>query len=116
MSYNGVDYTLQDIVFHHKSETLIAGVQYPLEMQATHASSDGKMLVVSVLFQYGENHKVKENLALDKLNWTNNARMIPGQNDTVPGFNMSELLPESGFFSLAGARMIVSSPPLQTIS
>jgi carbonic anhydrase len=51
---NGKDYVLKQFHFHHPSEHTIDGKPYPLEVHFVHASPDGDIAVVGVLFEEGE--------------------------------------------------------------
>lgn len=50
---NGVDYALQQFHFHHPSEHTINGKSFPLEVHFVHASKDGDLAVVAVMFLEG---------------------------------------------------------------
>jgi carbonic anhydrase len=50
---NGVDYSLKQFHFHHPSEHTIDGKAFPLELHLVHASADGKLAVIGVMFQTG---------------------------------------------------------------
>ena len=61
---DGKTYKLLQFHFHRLSETTIDGKHFPLESHLVHKASDGTMMVVAVLFQYGS-----KNPTLDKLPW-----------------------------------------------
>jgi carbonic anhydrase len=50
---DGVDYTLKQFHFHHPSEHTIDGKSFPLEVHLVHASADGKLAVIGVMFEEG---------------------------------------------------------------
>ena len=62
--FDGKTYKLLQFHFHRLSETTIDGKHFPLESHFVHKASDGTMMVVAVLFQYGS-----KNPTLDKLPW-----------------------------------------------
>lgn len=51
--FNGEEFDLINIHFHSPSEHHVGGVTYPLEAHMVHRSSEGALLVVSILFSYG---------------------------------------------------------------
>ena len=53
LTLDGKDYVLKQFHFHHPSEHTIDGKQFPLEVHFVHASSDGDLAVVGVLFREG---------------------------------------------------------------
>jgi carbonic anhydrase len=53
ITLNGKDYVLKQFHFHHPSEHTIDGKQFPLEVHFVHASSDGELAVVGVIFAEG---------------------------------------------------------------
>jgi len=59
---DGVDYELKQFHFHTPSENNINHKSYPLEAHFVHASKDGKLAVVAVMFKKG-----RKNKALDKV-------------------------------------------------
>jgi carbonic anhydrase len=50
---DGADYSLKQFHFHHPSEHTIDGKAYPLELHLVHASADGKLAVIGVMFEEG---------------------------------------------------------------
>ncbi|KAI0559119.1 caronic anhyrase [Gracilaria domingensis] len=52
--FGGTEFDLVNIHFHSPSEHHVGGVTYPLEAHMVHQSSEGALLVVSVMFSYGE--------------------------------------------------------------
>jgi len=59
---NGVEYALKQFHFHHPSEHTIDGRTFPLELHLVHASPDGKLAVIGVMFEQGA-----ANAALDSV-------------------------------------------------
>jgi len=55
---DGTDYTLKQFHFHVPSENNINGDKFPLEAHFVHATDDGKLAVVAVMFQEGEENPV----------------------------------------------------------
>lgn len=53
MALNGKDYALKQFHFHHPSEHTIDGKHFPLEVHFVHASNDGDLAVVGVMFAEG---------------------------------------------------------------
>ena len=53
LTLDGKNYVLKQFHFHHPSEHTIDGKQFPLEVHFVHASSDGDLAVVGVLFREG---------------------------------------------------------------
>jgi carbonic anhydrase len=50
---DGADYALKQFHFHHPSEHTIDGRSFPLELHLVHASSEGKLAVIGVMFEQG---------------------------------------------------------------
>lgn len=55
---DGVAYKLKQFHFHTPSENNINGTSYPLEAHFVHATDDGKLAVVGVMFEEGEENPV----------------------------------------------------------
>ncbi|CAA6668494.1 unnamed protein product [Spirodela intermedia] len=53
MVIDGKNYTLKQMHWHSPSEHTLEGIRYPMEMHLVHASDDGNISVVSILYQYG---------------------------------------------------------------
>jgi len=58
LTTNNTTYELKQFHFHTPSENNINGNSYPLEAHFVHASKDGKLAVVAVMFKEGEENKV----------------------------------------------------------
>jgi carbonic anhydrase len=77
INIDGIKFDLKQFHFHTPSENQIEGKNFPLEAHFVHASADGKLAVIAVLFENGaENptlkkiwskmpHKVGESAALE---------------------------------------------------
>ena len=57
LKINGVDYKLKQFHFHTPSENNINGKSFPLEAHFVHATDDGKLAVVAVMFKEGAENK-----------------------------------------------------------
>jgi carbonic anhydrase len=71
ISVLGRRYALQEFHFHHPAETRLAGRAFPLEAQLVHRDGEGRIAVVSVLFEEGADAQpavqtVWNNLPLEK--------------------------------------------------
>jgi carbonic anhydrase len=55
-------YFLKQITFHTPSENQINGVSYPMEAQLVHTNNAGKLAIIAVMFEMGE-----DNIVLNKL-------------------------------------------------
>ena len=53
LNINGEAYTLKQFHFHTPSENHINGKSFPLEAHFVHATKDGKLAVIAVMFQEG---------------------------------------------------------------
>ena len=51
---NGADYSLKQFHFHHPSEHTIDGKSFPLELHLVHATAEGKLAVIGVMFETGQ--------------------------------------------------------------
>jgi carbonic anhydrase len=72
--FESEQYTLRQMHFHHPSEHQIDGVTFPLEAQLEHRSANGKVLMISVLFQMGPANPFVSSLPWHKLPM---ARRVP---------------------------------------
>ncbi len=80
-------FELKQFHFHSPSENNINGKTFPLEAHFVHASKDGKLAVIAVMFKEGE-----ENQALKEL-WAKMPQKI-GDNHKVEAKNLLSLLPK----------------------
>jgi len=62
---DNISFELKQFHFHIPSENNIKGKSFPLEAHLVHASADGKLAVVAVMFEVGESNKVLEKLWKD---------------------------------------------------
>ena len=62
LTINGTAYELKQFHFHTPSENHISGESFPLEAHFVHASADGKLAVIAVMFKEGS-----ENPTLNKI-------------------------------------------------
>ena len=58
LKIDGADYKLKQFHFHVPSENNINGNKFPLEAHFVHATDDGKLAVVAVMFTEGEENPV----------------------------------------------------------
>jgi len=58
LKIDGVDYKLKQFHFHVPSENNINGKAYPLEAHFVHATDDGKLAVVAVMFEEGAENPI----------------------------------------------------------
>jgi carbonic anhydrase len=58
LKLDGADYKLKQFHFHVPSENNINGKAYPLEAHFVHATDDGKLAVVAVMFEEGEENPI----------------------------------------------------------
>ena len=84
VTIDGIAYELKQFHFHTPSENNINSKEYPLEAHFVHATKEGKLAVVAVMFEYGaenpiinkiwskfplkENHNEKLELSQDDIN------------------------------------------------
>jgi carbonic anhydrase len=50
---DGIEYALKQFHFHHPSEHMIDGKSFPLELHLVHASAEGGLAVIGVMFEQG---------------------------------------------------------------
>lgn len=62
LTYQGTPYRLQQFHFHTPSEHQFEGREYPMEMHLVHQADDGRLLVIGLMIETGE-----ENTALARL-------------------------------------------------
>lgn len=58
LKVDGLSFALKQLHFHTPSENHIEGKSYPLEAHLVHASSDGQLAVVAVLYEQGSDNAV----------------------------------------------------------
>lgn len=84
---DGVDYNFLQFHFHSGSEHTLDGRRYPLEVHLVHASDDGRLAVIGIMFARGE-----QNPLLDDL-----INVIPGSvghSQPVMSVNLNDFLPD----------------------
>lgn len=79
-------YELKQFHFHSPSEHQVNGRNLLAEIHLVHASADGKLAVVALLVEEGEQNVVITNL------W-NQLPTVKGTSNDVPGINVGDLLP-----------------------
>ena len=57
LAINGGRYELKQFHFHSPSENHISGQSYPMEVHLVHASKEGNLAVVGVMFEEGQENK-----------------------------------------------------------
>lgn len=105
-SFDGQDYTLQQIHFHTPSEHQVDGVTYPMEMHMVHTRNDdpGSYMVISVLFREGVESPALEDVLAAVPERAGETRDLPGT-----AIDAGELLDFSGhYFHYEGS---LTTPP-----
>jgi len=87
ITLDGIKFDLKQFHFHSPSENNINGKSFPLEAHFVHASKDGKLAVIAVMFEEGE-----ENPALKEL-WANMPRKV-GEDHVIDAKHLDALLPK----------------------
>ena len=100
----GKNYELLRVQFHRPAEFTVAGKSFDMDAQLVHKSEDGKLAIVTVLFDKGSENPaiqmVLNNLPLDK-----NGEMMP-PNQTI---DINRLLPDDRrYFTFMGS---LTTPP-----
>jgi carbonic anhydrase len=104
LSLLGKSYVLTQIQFHRPSEMTIAGKTYAMDAQLTHRSEDGRLVVVSVLFEPGAENPVVQ-MALNNLPLERGSEVAP----PAQNVDIERLLPESRrYFTFMGS---MTTPP-----
>ena len=102
ITVDGIVFDLKQFHFHTPSENNINGTSFPLEAHFVHASKEGKLAVVAVMFEEGA-----ENEALKEL-WT----VMPteaGKHQVVDAKHLDALLPkEKDYYRFNGS---LTTPP-----
>ena len=90
VAISGKEYELLQFHFHTPSENKLAGKSFPMEMHMVHKSVDGKLAVVAVFIENGEENKVLK-AAWDKM------PEHAGERQTLSQMNLSatQLLPNN---------------------
>jgi len=87
ITVDGKTFDLKQFHFHSPSENNINGTSYPLEAHFVHASAEGKLAVVAVMFEEGE-----ENKALAEL-WAKMPQNV-GDKNPIDAKALNALLPK----------------------
>jgi carbonic anhydrase len=87
ITVDGKTFELKQFHFHNPSENNINGKSFPLEAHFVHASKDGELAVVAVMFEEGE-----ENKALNEL-WAKMPQNV-GDKNPIDAKNLDALLPK----------------------
>ncbi|KAJ3012110.1 UNVERIFIED_CONTAM: hypothetical protein HDU68_001365 [Siphonaria sp. JEL0065] len=101
---NGIDYTVQQVHFHSPSEHHVEEKYFPLEAHFVHASADGKLNVIGLFFEIGNDNPWFEQ-------FINNIPTNTNQTTKIPKLNMTPIIKaigESEFFSYTGS---LTTPP-----
>ena len=100
----GKEYRLENIRFHTPAEFTLAGKSMNLEVQLLHRADDGKLAVVSILFEQGEENPVIQ-AALNNLPLEKGGEVAPS-GQTI---DLNRLLPDDrGYFTFMGS---LTTPP-----
>ena len=100
----GKEYRLENIRFHTPAEFALAGKSMDLEVQLLHRADDGKLAVVSILFEQGEENPVIQ-AALNNLPLEKGGEVAPS-GQTI---DLNRLLPDDrGYFTFMGS---LTTPP-----
>ena len=62
LKIEGINYKLKQFHFHTPSENNINGASFPLEAHFVHATDDGKLAVIAVMFKEGESNPILEKI------------------------------------------------------
>jgi len=87
MTVDSINFELKQFHFHNPSENNINGKSFPLEAHFVHASKNGELAVIAVMFKEGE-----ENKALAEL-WANMPQNV-GDKNPIDTKELNALLPK----------------------
>jgi carbonic anhydrase len=87
ITVDGIEFDLKQFHFHNPSENNINSKSFPLEAHFVHASKNGELAVVAVMFEEGE-----ENKALAEL-WSKMPQNV-GDKNPIDANNLDALLPK----------------------
>ena len=88
INIDGINFELKQFHFHTPSENNINGKSFPLEAHFVHASKDGKLAVIGLMFQKGIENKALQEF-WDKM------PMKSGDKITITTKNFKNLLPRN---------------------
>ncbi|MDR2507647.1 MAG: carbonic anhydrase family protein [Candidatus Accumulibacter sp.] len=104
MAFQGKKYELKRIDFHRPAETRMHGKTFDMEAQLVHHNGEGKLAIVSVLFERGQENPVVQ-LGLNNLPLERGGEFFPPDQR----IEVEHLLPEDRrYFAFMGS---LSSPP-----
>ena len=102
ITVDGIKFDLKQFHFHTPSENNINGKSFPLEAHFVHASKDGELAVVAVMFREGA-----ENIALNEL-WAQMPTKV-GEHKMIDAKHLDALLPkERDYYRYNGS---LTTPP-----
>ena len=102
IKFNNVDYELQQFHFHTASEHTVNGTQFPMETHLVHQNSSGELLVLSVVYEEGNENAFLKNFS-DNLPNTGEVFNSPDE------VNVTDLIPTTGgYFTYSGS---LTTPP-----
>jgi carbonic anhydrase len=109
--FDGQSYQFLQFHFHDPSEHQIDGTSYPMEMHLVHKDSEGKLLVIGVLAQEGEEHN-EINLAGAWVEEQVGHRMLQSGEEIAGAyqFDLMKVLPKDRdhFYAYSGS---LTTPP-----
>lgn len=82
------EYAVKQFHFHHPSENTIDGRSFPLEAHIVHQSADGKLAVVAIMFEYGE-----ENSAIKSI-WEQLPDTVGATHPLKQSVSLNQLMPD----------------------
>ena len=104
MAFQGKEYELKRVQFHRPAETRVGGRTFDMEAQLLHRDDEGKLAIVSVLFERGQENPVVQ-LGLNNLPLERGGEFFPPDQR----IEVERLLPEDRrYFAFMGS---LSSPP-----
>jgi carbonic anhydrase len=106
--YNGIRYDLLQFHFHHPSEHTVDGVAAPMELHLVHRDpNSGNLAVVGVMLVEGESSNE------DVASIFSNLPAEPSEASPMGSINLTNLLPESKFFTTYNGSL--TTPPCNEI-
>jgi carbonic anhydrase len=100
--FDGRPYQLEQFHFHTPSEHLVAGQRFPIELHLVHHDSEGRALVVGILFETGPHSAFLARILAD-------APSAIGRVDRDRPLNVGTLFPQdSHFYAYVGS---FTTPP-----
>jgi carbonic anhydrase len=103
ITVDGIEFELKQFHFHTPSENKIDNKHFPLEAHFVHASKDGKLAVVAVMFEDG-----KENSVLKQI-WSKMPQKVTESSCGLDSANIKEILPANkAYYRFSGS---LTTPP-----